>query len=403
MIVRSFSLAALSAGIAGAMLFADSASAGHRPDNEVTVGIAISVTGRFSEPSAHYLDAYKLYADQMNAKGGWLGHKVKLVIYDDKSDKQTSIKLYEKLITHDEVDFTLGPYSSGITDAVAPIFERYKYPTLAPGAASAIIWQKGRNYIFNTIALAGDFQKGALHIAKDIGVKRIAIIGENSLFPRESAKGAVVWAKKLGLEVVLNESYPKKQTDFTGLLTRIKSKRAEAIFSNSYYADAVAQIRQLKELDINLTLYAGTVGPGLPKFAESLGGTAEYVLGFSMWEPKPAILKHPGMAAFIDPYKERYGRMPNNLSAMPYAAIQILGDAVEKAGSFDRQKVWQTLRNMKTTTIMGPWKVDDAGLTKHEGLTFQILDNKRKIVWPKKLSEVPYKLPMPTWKDRPSS
>ena len=368
--------------------------------DKVTLGIAISQTGRYAEPAGRMVNSYKLYVDQVNAGKGWNGKKIDFTILDDKSDKQTSIKLYEKLITQDKVNLTIGPYSSGITDAVANVLERYKYPTMAPGASSGIIWKKGRKYLFNIIAVAQDYQKGAIHLAKEIGVKRIAIVGEDSLFPRQSAEGAVDWAKKLGIKVVLNENYPRKQTDFTALLQKIKARRAEALISNSYFADAAAQIRQLRELNINLKIFAGTVGPGLPKFATQLGNTAEYVLGFSQWEPKPAILKRPGMKEFIAAYEKRYGVKPNYHAGQSYAALQIFGDAVAKAGSADRDKVWKALRTMKTTTVIGPWKVDDTNLNQHEGLTFQILDGQRKIVWPKKISEVPYKLPMPMWKDR---
>ena len=368
--------------------------------DKVTLGIAISQTGRYAEPAGRMVNSYKLYVDQVNAGKGWNGKKIDFIILDDKSDKQTSLKLYEKLITQDKVNLTIGPYSSGITDAVANVFERYKYPTMAPGASSGIIWKKGRKYLFNIISVAQDYQKGAIHIAKDIGVKRIAIVGEDSLFPRQSAEGAVAWAKKLGLKVVLNENYPRKQTDFTALLQKIKARRAEALISNSYFADAAAQIRQLRELNINLKIFAGTVGPGLPKFAKQLGDTAEYVLGFSQWEPKPKILKRPGMKEFIAAYEKRYGVKPNYHAGQSYASLQIFGDAVAKAGSADRDKVWKALRTMKTMTIIGPWKVDDTNLNSHEGLTFQILDGQRKIVWPKKISEVSYKLPMPKWKER---
>jgi branched-chain amino acid transport system substrate-binding protein len=367
---------------------------------EKTFGGAISQTGRYAEPAGRFVNSYKMFADQQNAKGGLLGQKMKLIILDDKSDKQTSIKLFEKLITQDKVDLTLGPYSSGITDAVANILERYKYPTLAPGASSGIIWKKGRKYIFNQNAIAQNYQRGAVYLARDIGVKRIAIVGEDSLFPRQSAEGAVEWAKKLGIEVVLNENYPRKQTDFTAMLQKIKARRAEALISNSYFADSVAQIRQLRELNINLKIFAGTVGPGLPRFAKQLGNTAEYVLGFSQWEPRPEILKFPGMKHFIDSYVKRHGIKPNYHAGIAWVAMQITTQAIQKAGSFDRQKVWNALRTSQFQTIMGKWKVDKNNLNDHEGLTFQILDGQRKIVWPKKIAEVPYKLPMPKWKDR---
>jgi branched-chain amino acid transport system substrate-binding protein len=390
---------ALAALVAAAILWAPDA----RAAGEVTIGVAVSMTGRYSEPAGRFVNSWKLYVDQQNAKGGWAGKTIKLTILDDKSDKQQSIKLYEKLITQDKVDLTMGPYSSGITDAVANILERYKYPTLAPGASSGVIWTKGRKYLFNQNAIAQDYQKGAAHIARDLGIKRIAVIGEDSLFPRQTAEGLREWAKKLGLEIVLEESYPRKQQDFTALLTKIKSRRAEALFTNSYFADSTAQLRGLRELNINLKMVSGTVGPGLPKFAKQLGNTAEYVLGFSQWEPKPKILKRPGMVEYIAAYQKRYGVKPNYHAGISYAAMQITGAAIKKAGSTDRDKVFQMLRKMKTVTIIGPWKVDKNNLNSHEGLTFQILNGKRKIVWPKKLAETAYKLPMPKWKDRPKN
>ena len=367
---------------------------------EVTVGVAVSMTGRYAEPAGRFVNSWKLFVDQRNAAGGWLGKKIKLTILDDKSDKQQSIKLFEKLITQDKVDLTMGPYSSGITDAVANIFERYKYPTMAPGAASGIIWKRGRKYLFNIVAVAQDYQKGALHIARDIGIKRIAVVGEDSLFPRQTAEGVRAWAKKLGLKIVLEESYPRKQQDFTALLQKIKSRGAEALISNSYFADSTAQIRGLRELNINLKMFAGTVGPALPKFAKQLGATAEYVLGFSQWEPKPEILKRPGMRKFIAAYQKRYGVKPNYHAGQSYAVFQVLEAAINKGGSTERDKVWKTLRTMSTTSIIGPWKMDKNNLNNHEGLTFQILDGQRKIVWPPKLAEVKYKLPMPAWKKR---
>lgn len=393
----------LGIGLAMALALSLSWTAKAQAGGEVTIGVAVSMTGRYAEPAGRFVNSWKLYTDLQNKKGGWAGKKINMVILDDKSDKQQSLKLYEKLITQDEVDLTMGPYSSGITDAVANVLERYKYPTLAPGASSGVIWQRGRKYLFNQNAVAQDYQKGAAHIAKELGIKRIAIIGEDSLFPRQTAEGLRAWAKKLGLEVVLEESYPRKQQDFTALLQKIKSRGVEALFTNSYFADSTAQLRGLRELNINLKMVSGTVGPGLPKFAKQLGNTAEYVLGFSQWEPKPDILKRPGMRPFIAEYEKRYGIKPNYHAGIAYAAMQITGAAIEKAGTIDRNQVWKTLRSMSTVTIIGPWKVDKNNLNNHEGLTFQILNGKRLIVWPKKLAEVEYKLPMPHWKDRPKN
>jgi branched-chain amino acid transport system substrate-binding protein len=376
------------------------ARAHHRPNNEVLVGGAISLTGQYAEPAGRQANSIKLWVDEVNARGGLLGHKVVLRLLDDKSDTQTSIKLYEKLITEDKVDLVLGPYSSGITEAVSNVTERYKMPFVAYGASSSTIWEKGRKYIFNIVAPAESFQKGSVQLAKQIGVTKAAVIGQDSLFPRQSGAGAKEWAKKLGIEVVLEENYPAKQTDFTALLQKISATGAEAVFSNSYFADAAAQLRQMRELNINFKLFSSTVGPALPNFPEQLGPTADYILGFSLWEPLPAVLGYPGMKEFIEQYEKRYHEKPNYHAGSAYGALQVTEAAVKKAGGFDGEKLREVLATIDVQTIFGRYKVDAKGMNSHEGLTFQILKGKRRVVWPEKWAETKPELPMPEWSKR---
>lgn len=390
-------LRSLCAALAALVMLVPAAQAEEKP---VVFGGAISQTGRFAEPAGRQVNAIKMWVEAVNSRGGLLGRKIELRLLDDKSDTQTAVKLYEKLITEDKVDVLLAPYSSAITEAVANINERYKMPFVAFGAASSPIWEKGRKYIFNIVAIAEDYQKGAVHLAKQIGVKKIAIIGEDSLFPRQSGIGAKDWAKKLGLQVVLQENYPQKQTDFTALLQKIKASGAEAIMSNSYFADAAAQLRQMRELNLNFKLFSSTVGPGLPNFAEQLGGTAEYVLGFSQWEPLPDVLKNPGMKEFVAEYKKRFGEEPNYHAGGAYGAMQVTEAAIKKIGSFDNQKLRDALASMEVTTVMGRYKVNEKGMNEHEGLTFQILKGQRRIVFPEKWAQEKAKLPMPEWGKR---
>jgi branched-chain amino acid transport system substrate-binding protein len=376
------------------------AAAHHRPNNEVLIGGAISQTGQYAEPAGRQVNSIKMWVDEVNGRGGLLGHKVRLLLLDDKSETQTAIKLYEKLLTEDKVDVLLAPYSSGITEAVANVNERYKMPFVAYGAASTPIWEKGRKYIFNIVAVAEDYQKGAVHLAKQIGVKKAAVIGQDSLFPRQSGKGAKDWAKKLGIEVVLEENYPPKQMDFTALLQKVRAAGAEALISNSYFADSAAQLRQMREQNINFKLYSSTVGPGLPNFPEQLGNTAEYVLGFSQWEPLPDVFKLPGMKEYIEAYEKRFKEKPNYHAGGAYAALQVTEAAIKKAGSFDSEKLREAMATLDMTTMFGRYKVDAKGMNAHEGITFQILRGQRKVVYPEKYAETKAELPMPEWSKR---
>ena len=385
--------------VAGLLLTAP-ASADHRPGNVVVMGSSWALTGRYAVPARRMLNGRQLYVDELNARGGLLGHRVVLKIYDDKSSKRPAIELYEKLITEDKVDLVLGPFSSYLTDAVANVMERYKRPFLAL-AAAPVIWQRGRKYVFKGAPSvpAPRRQKGALHLADQLGLKRIAIIGAGELYTRQATEGALKWAKKIGLNVVLLESYRKKQTDFRALLRRIEASGAEAIISNGYFDDTVAQVRQLRELDINMKLFAATVAPTLQEFIEELGSTAEFVVGFASWMPKPA-LDHPGIAEFAENYEKRYGEEPNYHSANGYTRMQVFEAVVKKAGSFDPEKIRNAMASVTLHTITGRWKADDHGyVIAGPGPTIQIQNGERVIVWPATMAEGKF-VPMPKWQDR---
>ncbi len=107
------------------------------------------------------------------------------------------------------------------------------------------------------------------------------------------------------------------------------------------------------------------------------------------------------MNAFIEPYEKRYGVKPNYHAALGYAGMQVLEAAVNQAASFDPQKLRHTMASIAIETIMGHWKANAQGLSTTEGLTFQIQNGKRVIVWPKHVAEGTYILPMPTWQERP--
>ncbi len=385
------------------MLFPSPAFADHRPGNVVVIGGTLGLTGHGSAAAKRYYNGYKVFVDDLNARGGLLGHKAELKIYDDKRDKRTAIELYEKLIAEDKVDLLLGPYGSKLNDTVANVMERYRRPFVSVAPRKS--FRRGRKYIFGTpkpTKQQGGRHRGTLLIANRIGIERIAIITRASSAMRGRFVATNAWAKKLGLKVVVSERYPKKQRDFRALLRKIEASGAEAIFSHSGYREVVAQLRQLRELNINLKMFASAIGPSSPKFIKELGELAEYVVGRASWLPSPA-LGHPGIAEFVANYENRYGEKPNYHSTNGYIKMQVTEAAVKKAGSFDPEKVREALASMAVYTIKGPYKADEQGLSVSANVTghinYQIQNGKRVLLWPEHVAEGKF-IPMPKWEDR---
>ena len=111
----------------------------------------------------------------LNAQGGLIDRPVELVIYDDKSDERTAVRLYERLITEDKVDAILGPYGTAITEAVADIPDKHRKVMVAANAATSSIREKGRKYLITVLAPVNSAAIGALDLAARNGLKKVAI------------------------------------------------------------------------------------------------------------------------------------------------------------------------------------------------------------------------------------
>src|SRR5215207_4640224 len=209
-------------GVLGASLLASA-------QGPVRIGASLSLTGTYAKLGKNQHEGYQLCQKDLNAKGGLLGRKVEFVVYDDQSAPPTGVRLYEKLITEDKVDAVMGPYSSPITEAVANVTEKYKKVMVSPLAATTSIFKKGRKYIFMVISPAEVYLEGLADMAAKRGLKTVAILNEDTLFPKASMAGFAEMAKKRGMQVVLQEAYPKGNTDFSAVLVKIKSLNPDVI------------------------------------------------------------------------------------------------------------------------------------------------------------------------------
>jgi branched-chain amino acid transport system substrate-binding protein len=367
----------------------------------ILIGAAVSTTGSNGRTGLYQQEAYQLWEEQKNASGGLLGRPVQMVIYDDQSDPATGARLYERLLTEDNVNLILGPYSSSVTQAVAQVTERAGQPMLAAGASAGDIWARGYQYIFGVYSVAEDYFRDIITvIAPAQGYTTAAIIYEDTLFPTSTASGAAAHCETAGIEVVINEVYPTEATDVSSVLTRVRDADPDMLIGGSYLPDSVLITRQSKELGVNPRMYAFSVGAAQPDFVEALGADAEYVLGPSMWEP---AIETPGNAEFLAAYQAKFNREPDYHSAAGYSACQVLEQAVTTVGNVDDlDAIRDEMLAMKLSTVLpGTFSVDETGKqVGHIPLTVQWQGGEKIIVAPEDVKTGDLILPTPTWDER---
>jgi branched-chain amino acid transport system substrate-binding protein len=368
----------------------------------IRLGASLSLTGTYAKLGKNQHEGYQLCEKDLNAKGGLLGRKVQFVVYDDQSMPATAVRLYEKLITEDKVDGVMGPYSSPVTEASVNVTEKYKKVMVAPLAATTSIFKRPagqkRNYVFMVISPAEVYLEGLLDMGAKRGLKTVAVVNEDTLFSKAAASGAVDLAKKKGLQVVFQEAYPKGNTDFSALLTKVKAANPDIIAAATYFDDAVALTRQMKELAVNPKMFGVTVGGDLPEFYDTLKQNAEYIYGATQWEH---VLPYPGNQEFFESYKKDFNHEPSYHSAAGYAGCLVYAEAVKRAGSLESDKVREQLLKLEMRTPFGDYKVDQDGFqVAHKMVTFQWQKEKKVVVWPDDLAKGKALFPTPAWTSR---
>ena len=373
---------------------------------EIKLGCAISFTGSQSRSGKLYRDAYDMAVEQINKNGGVkVGmdtYQLKLVYYDDESDPTKSSKLVEKLIAEDKVDFLLGPYSSGITIPDSLVAQRYKVPMIEGGGASGKIFSRGNKYIFGTLPPAGQYFKSTLEMLKTFSPvpKTLAILYSDDKFDISVAEGTLKLAKEMGLDSVLYEKYAERATDFNSILTKIKALNAEVVLVAGHTEESLNFTQQAKELDVNPKLISMTVGPSEADFRKSLGKDAEYIYGVASWSTQMNFKGYlfKDTQEFVKLFKAKFNYDPDYHNASGIADVAIFKDAIERAGTLDREKVRAAIAATNLSTIYGNVEFSDNGQIKGTSVVLQILGGEIYQVYPNGVKEPVY--PFPEWKMR---
>jgi branched-chain amino acid transport system substrate-binding protein len=376
------------------------------------IGASLAQTGPYAAPAQAQRRGYQLCVKHVNEKGGVLGRRLELIVEDDQSKAPAAVAIYEKLITQDKVDAILGPYYAPIIEAVADVSEKHRMPMVGPGGATTSIHKKGRRYVFMVFSPGEVYLEGLIDMAAKRGLKTLALIYEDTLFPRGMAQGTVDLARKRGLSAVLLEAYPPRTADFSAILARVRTADPDVLAAGTYFDDAVAITRQLREQNVNPKMFAVTVGGNFPRFYQVLGRGAEFVYGSSQWEAElvtlraggliPIARQYPGASDFVESYRKEFpGAELSYHSAAGYGSCQVLMQAIRRAGSLESEKVRDAMLTMDLNTVFGAFKVDRDGLQiAHKVVMFQWQDGKKVIVWPEELAPGKPRFPTPPWSRR---
>ncbi len=368
-----------------------------RTEPPILIGATMSETGAYSEQGLAARNGYLLFQDHINQQGGILGRKVRFIIYDDKSDTDTAVALYEKLITEDSVDLVMGPYGSTLTEAVAPVTERHRQVMNSPLAATSSIWEKGHRYLFMQLTPAEFFLGGVIDMAYSKGLRKVAIIYEDAQFPEEEGAGAAGLVKEKGMDLIVRESYPSGTDDFSSLLEMIREAGADVLAMSALSTeDYISVVRQMKDMDINVKMFGAAASSD--RFQQKLENEAEYTYGLLLWDPG---LPHPGIDQFSEAYREEFNTEPTLHAAGAYGGCQILTEATELAGTLDSELIREKLLTLETQTIFSKFSVDERGYqTANRGYFIQWQDGEKIVVWPEEFATAKPRFPTPPWSER---
>ncbi len=319
-------------------------------DDTVTVGILHSVTGTMAISETGSVQAEKLAIKQINEMGGVLGRKIKYIQEDGASDWPTFAEKAKKLLVRDKVAAVFGCWTSASRKAVLPVFEQYNgmlyYPTFYEGL------EQSPNVIYTGQEATQQIIAGIDWVVEKKGAKTFYLLGSDYIWPRTSNKIARKHIEKLGLKVVGEQYYPLGHTQFNSVINKIKLRKPDVIYAIVVGGSNVAFYKQLKAAGIDLRKEKPLLLTISVTEDEILGIGGENIEGAYAAMKYFQSLDNPNNKAFVKAFKEEYGEniVIGDVTQAAYLGPWLWKAAVEKAGSFDIDKVREASPGIELTT-----------------------------------------------------
>lgn len=400
---------------AGALAMLANAAAAQQP---IKIGSSLPLTGGFSVTGQKHKEGFEMCIKMINEAGGLLNRPVELIVSDNRSDTETAMNQYERLINVDGVDIAFGTFSSKLTFPVSSVLAKNKRLHPVPSGGALRIWEQGHRGIFyfqqNAAEYAGKTLVGALReLAGDAAPKTAAVVHADDFFANGIRAGLLGEEVKMpgsgktvanmapgflaegGIKPVYVEKWPEEGfSDWLNLANSIKRSGAELIIGLTASAEEAVQIvRALKTVQFNPKAIYLSQGTQV-EFEEGLGPDTEGVLVHSSWD---GVVPFKGLLAgkpysnqdFQRDFEKEYGRPADEDSAIPFAVCQGVEQAIRATGTTDNEKLidWFYARTPQdpVKTVLGDFAWDKRGLPiDRPFLLVQWQNRELKLVYPVK-------------------
>jgi branched-chain amino acid transport system substrate-binding protein len=375
----------------------------------IKVGSVIALTGRMAAGGKDVKAGYDLAIKDINDAGGVMvkafGKKLplELIAVDDESDPVKTTTRLDKLNSVDKVAAYLGGFSSDLNVVGMAAAEKNKVPWLGVTIAVEAPFNAGYKWVFAPFSMSHDQVKAFFDlldsIPPDQRPRKIGHLQLNVDWGNECAKYLRDMAKERRYAIVADEKYAPATNDFSSAILALKSAGAEALFSVPTPPQSILMVKQMKELDLAPKVTCFIRGPDLTTYWEAVGKDANYIISDGNWD---ASMDYPGNKKLVDEYMAKNpGAKSIGLPVGPaYAAVQILANAVERAGSLDREKIRDAIAKTDMVTVRGPIKFRANGTAIIDYGLRQWQNGKNVLIWPPSATKNKVMLATP-WDKRP--
>ena len=380
-------------------------AADEKAPDKIRIGCAIALSGPNSMGGiTTQVNPYKLAVADINARGGIFVPKynkripVDLILYDDRSDIETSIKMAEKLIVEDKVDFMLPPWGTASNFAIAPVATKYKHPMMGITVSSPKLDERlaSTPYFFVVLGQPNRLVPSTVGLMQEVGVKSVAVIYVSDMFGLEHVDLVKEYVGKSDIKMPILQSYPPETQDLSPLIKRVEAEKVDALLNYGYPPHTFLINKQMPALGYNPKFFQNGVGTQFTSYRDAFGAPGvDGVCGNWALTPK---MPYPGAKEFFEGYKKMF----NEEAAMggepaAYASLQILEQAIKKVGDLDRAKIRDVIAKDTFDTIIGPMRFEKGVNVQWPGDIGQWQKGVYEVVMPKQFRTAAPIYPKPNW------